>query len=192
MRAQARSRHEATARLRIAQHLGAPPLVPIANGAVMPSVPPLRAPRCALRTTAQPSQHHRFPRTWLCTLVSGQGGVPPWPGPTMLSRSVGLQRGHAVAPPITRARCALCGAPASPLSPVWCSVLWSVAKAGYGPGQVLAVLHCAGKRAAATRSRLACASPRGPSPSARLEVRVVRCTWARARCGHSLRALRVT
>ena len=51
-------------------------------------------------------------------LVSGQCGVPQWPGTTKLSRGVGRQRGHAGRPVFLLNCAARCGPvhPASPLS----------------------------------------------------------------------------
>ena len=51
-------------------------------------------------------------------LVSGQCGVPQWPGSTKLSRGVGQQRGHAGRPVFLIECAARCGPvhPASPLS----------------------------------------------------------------------------
>ena len=46
--------------------------------------------------------------------VSGNGGVPPLPGTTKLSRSFGEQRGHAVRPDfLMELRCALWVSPPS-------------------------------------------------------------------------------
>ncbi|MDO8772733.1 MAG: hypothetical protein Q7K57_29335 [Burkholderiaceae bacterium] len=60
-------------------------------------------------------------------LVSGQCGVPQWPGITKLSRGVGQQRGH-VSPPVAP----LGGNDTSPLDPVRCSVV-SVGEQGGVP-----------------------------------------------------------
>ena len=57
-------------------------------------------------------------------LVSGQCGVPQWPGTTKLSRGVGQQRGHVPSPVA-----ALGGNGTSPLNPVRCSV---VSVSGHG------------------------------------------------------------
>jgi len=47
-------------------------------------------------------------------LVSGQCGVPQWPGTTKLSRGVGEQRGHAGRPVFfIELRCALLASPPS-------------------------------------------------------------------------------
>ena len=51
-------------------------------------------------------------------LVSGQCGLPQWPGSTRLSRGILQQRGH-VSPPVA----ALGGNGTSPLDPVRCSVV---------------------------------------------------------------------
>jgi hypothetical protein len=61
-------------------------------------------------------------------LVSGQCGVPQWPGSTKLSRGVGQQRGH-VPPPVA----ALGGNGTSPLYPVRCSVVSASGHGGVPP-----------------------------------------------------------
>ena len=61
-------------------------------------------------------------------LVSGQCGVPQWPGTTKLSRGVGQQRGH-VSPPVA----ALGGNGTSPLDPVRCSVVSASGQGGVPP-----------------------------------------------------------
>lgn len=59
-------------------------------------------------------------------LVSGQCGVPQWPGTTRLSRGILQQRGH-VPPPVAALGCS----GTSPLDPVRCSVV-SVSARGAG------------------------------------------------------------
>ncbi len=61
-------------------------------------------------------------------MVSGQCGVPQWPGSTRLSRSFGQQRGH-VSPPVA----ALGGSGTSPLYPVLCSVVSASGHGGVPP-----------------------------------------------------------
>jgi hypothetical protein len=61
-------------------------------------------------------------------LLSGQCGVPQWPGTTKLSRGVGQQRGH-VSPPVA----ALGGNGTSPLYPVRCSVVSASGHGGVPP-----------------------------------------------------------
>ena len=62
------------------------------------------------------------------TLVSGQYGVPQWPGTTRLSRGIFQQRGH-VSPPVA----ALGGNGTSPLDPVRCSVVSASGHGGVPP-----------------------------------------------------------
>jgi len=61
-------------------------------------------------------------------LVSGQCGVPQWPGTTKLSRGIFQQRGH-VSPPVA----ALVGNGTSPLDPVRCSVVSASGHGGIPP-----------------------------------------------------------
>jgi len=61
-------------------------------------------------------------------LVSGQCGVPQWPGTTKLSRGIFQQRGH-VSPPVA----ALGGNGTSPLDPVRCSVVSASGQGGVPP-----------------------------------------------------------
>ena len=61
-------------------------------------------------------------------LVSGQCGVPQWPGTTRLSRGILQQRGH-VPPPVA----ALGGSGTSPLDPVRCSVVSASGQGGVPP-----------------------------------------------------------
>ena len=61
-------------------------------------------------------------------LVSGQCGVPQWPGTTRLSRGILQQRGH-VPPPVA----ALGGNGTSPLDPVRCSVVSASGQGGVPP-----------------------------------------------------------
>ena len=108
------------------------------------------------------------------------------------------QRGHAVraAPTRSALRATRCGSaqPASPLSPVRCSVLQSVAAAEYRPSQVPGVLarRCA---LCSSSARVGAQAPRshgslrivldGPSPAARPGP--VRRSVTHAHCGHPLR-----
>ena len=61
-------------------------------------------------------------------MVSGQCGVPQWPGTTKLSRGILQQRGH-VSPPVA----ALGGNVTSPLDPVRCSVVSASGQGGVPP-----------------------------------------------------------
>ena len=60
--------------------------------------------------------------------VSGQCGVPQWPGTTKLSRGILQQRGH-VSPPVA----ALGGNGTSPLDPARCSVVSASGHGGVPP-----------------------------------------------------------
>ena len=71
------------------------------------------------------------------TLVSGQCGVPQWPGTTRLSRGILQQRGH-VPPPVA----ALGGNGTSPLDPVRCSVVSASGQGGVPPCPRTTRLSC--------------------------------------------------
>ena len=64
-----------------------------------------------------PTHHHHLTRSWVCSSVSGKGGVPPLPCSTKLSRGVLQQRGH-----VTQPVAALGGNGTSPLYQFRCSV----------------------------------------------------------------------
>jgi hypothetical protein len=81
----------------------------------------LRAGGCAPNITA-------FVLRESVALVSGQCGVPQWPGTTRLSRGFGGQRGH-VSPPVAT----LGGNGTSPLDPVRCSVISASGQGGVPP-----------------------------------------------------------
>ena len=122
-------------------------------------------------------------------LVSGQCGVPQWPGSTKLSRSILQQRGH-VSPPVA----ALGGSGTSPLDSVRCSVVSVSARGAAAPRTGAREVHrqcfaSVGQCAVAQIwCRLACASC-WISHRLRLGLGAVVCVAvvAHARYGHPLR-----
>jgi hypothetical protein len=117
-------------------------------------------------------------------LVSGQCGVPQWPGSTRLSRGVGQQRGH-VSPPVA----ALGGNGTSPLYLVRCSVISASGHGGLPPCPRITKL---------SRVVRGFCSVRPLRPPASLlhnaalpSVSASRCAKAPLGAGHRLRALRV-
>ncbi len=88
----------------------------------------LFARRSGLANHARPASP-LYPTRHFVVSVSGHGGVPPWPSPTKLSRSVVLHRGHAsrsapaFGPSALRAPCYGADRLASPLCPVRCVVV---------------------------------------------------------------------
>ncbi len=178
---------------------GAPPLLPC------PATRSCRARyllawRSGLRCHARPASP-LYPTRHFVVSVSGHGGVPPWPSPTRLSRSVVLHRGHAsrsaptFGPSALRAPCYGADRLASPLYPSRCVVAQSAATAGYGPCQVLGVFRfappvgaescwrspAAGTRFAALRVYILCCFAKC-APVAPLKLRLVPPTAARP-CG---------
>jgi hypothetical protein len=117
-------------------------------------------------------------------LVSGQCGVPQWPGITKLSRGVGEQRAH-VSPPVAT----LGGSGTSPLYPVRCSVVSASGHGGVPPCPIITRLSRGARGLCSVR-------PRWPPASllhnaALPSVFASHCAKAPFGVAHRLRALRV-